>query len=172
MEAKLAPAAKKVNEEDMTEASIEHKMRNMKALFFLIPFVLGGLTVVQSVMNRSLGLKYGWPVAGVLNNTVGLLFAFLLMLVLILVFQGKGVARLDEWHWWYLLPGCFGMMFVMGIPYAVHFLGASRTFVILVVSQILFGLIWDFMTNAGSISTLRVAGVVVALAGAVMAGLS
>lgn len=134
--------------------------------------MLGGLTVVQSVMNRSIGIKYGWPVAGMLNNTVGFLFALALVVALVFVFQGKGVAKIDEWHWWYLLPGCFGMLFVMGVPYAVHALGASKTFVILVASQILFGLLWDFMSGTAVISTLRVAGVLVALAGAVMVSLS
>lgn len=142
----------------------------MKYLFLGIPFVLGGLTVLQSVLNRSVGLKYGWPVAGMMNNTFGFLFAVLVALLLLFFLGGKGVSRIDEWHWWYFIPGTLGMLFVMGIPFSIQQIGASRTFVILVASQILFGLVWDWMSDVG-ISGLRLMGVALALAGALLVSL-
>lgn len=142
-------------------------------MFMAVPFILGALTVVQSVMNRSLGVKYGWPVAGMINNTFGFLFAGLLVLILAVIFSGKGISRVDEWHWWYFIPGCFGMLFVMGIPLAVHQIGASRTFVLLVASQILFGLLWDLWSTPAvdgqwPVSPIRILGVGLTLLGAVV----
>lgn len=143
----------------------------MKSLVLLIPFILGGLTVVQSVLNRSVGLKYGWSVAGVMNNAIGILLALVVTGVIFAFFSGRGVNRIDEWHWWYLIPGCIGMLFVMGVPFSIQQIGASKTFVLLVASQILFGLLWDWMSDV-TVNGLRLAGVILALAGAVMVSLS
>lgn len=149
----------------------------MKMIFFLLPFVIGALTVVQTILNRNMGMRFGWPVAGMINNSFGFLFALILVLVLSLFFAGKGLARVDEFKWWFFIPGCIGMLFVMGVPYSVHQIGASKTFILLVTSQILFGLLWDFWNSAvdggtHSVSTLRLVGVGITLVGAMVVSLS
>jgi transporter family-2 protein len=143
----------------------------VKWLFFLIPFVIGGVTVIQSGLNRQIGLKYGWPVAGMINNASGFAMAAVITLILIFVFAGKGVAPARDLQWWYFVPGCLGMLFVMGIPLAFDAIGASRTFIILVASQLLFGLLWDRLVLQLEFPLTRFLGVALAWAGALIATL-
>lgn len=143
----------------------------MKMWMMLVPFVIGGLTVIQSGMNRQIGVKYGWPVAGMMNNAAGFVMAALITLILVLVFAGRGVAPVKDLQWWYFIPGCLGMLFVMGMPVSFNELGASRTFIILVASQLLFGLLWDRLVLHLEFPWTRIVGVAVALCGALIATL-
>lgn len=138
----------------------------MKTFYILIPFLVGGLTILQSGLNRTIGLQIGWPAAGIMNNVVGSLFALLIIFVLLGFFNGAGVGRPQEISWWWIIPGLCGISFVMGIPLAVQELGASKTFVILVGSQILFSVLWDAFVLGLAVPWHRLAGVVLAGAGA------
>lgn len=143
----------------------------MKLFLFLLPVLLGGLTVLQSGLNRHIGSRFGWPVVGLINNAAGWLFALSVTLVLLLFFGGRGISRPEGFEWWWIVPGVLGMAFVMGIPYSMHVLGASRTFVLLVGSQMVFGLAWDHWVRGLELPWTRLAGVGLAFVGALIASI-
>lgn len=143
----------------------------MKILVMSIPFIVGGLTVLQSGLNRHMGSRFGWPVVGLINNACGWFFALLITLILVFFFRGEGVSQPQGFAWWWMLPGILGMIFVMGVPLSIQHIGASQTFVLLVSSQMLFSLGWDYWVLHLAIPWTRIAGIGLAVAGALIASL-
>jgi bacterial/archaeal transporter family-2 protein len=137
---------------------------------YCLPLLIGAVTVVQAGLNRQISPNLGFPLTGVLNNFSGLCVAVALILILYF-FSPKGLSRDISLHWWYFIPGALGMIFVMGTPYAISEIGASRTFILLVSGQMFFGMVWDHFVQGATIPWMRIIGVALAIAGATIANL-
>lgn len=141
----------------------------------LLPFFLGFAAVLQGGLNRHIATDYGLPGAVLLNNIVLLVAAGTLFLVtrssvgVPELFQDRGAFK--SFSWWYVLPGIFGFCLVTGIPWAIVKIGAMRFFVAVVGAQILASVLWDIYVEKLPVGGMRVAGALLAMAGAVMVSL-
>lgn len=134
-------------------------------LFFVVPIFLGIVGFLQSALNQGPGEKHGWLLTGFVNNTTGLFLSVFLLVVA--GWAGKGfTATWADWRWWYLIPGCFGIIFVCGMPYSIQMIGASRTFVFLVATQLTCSVAWDAARSGAVPPMTRITGAIFAVVGA------
>ena len=64
---------------------------------------------------------------------------------------------------WMLLPGFLGFLIVAGVPWSMSKIGATRVFVILVITQLLVALVWDAVAQGQLPNTKQIIGVVLAI---------
>jgi len=129
---------------------------------YLLCAVVGMVTVLQAGINRRLA-----DVVGFLGATLFSNFILFLLSIVVLIAIGLYQAELfQEWAklrtnftWWYLLPGLFGFLIVIGLPIAIFHLGASKVFVIFIAMQLLTSVFWDIFAEGLSISPFRLLGI-------------
>jgi len=68
-------------------------------------------------------------------------------------------------EWWYLLPGICGFALVMGIPWAIPRIGATRVFLFVVVGQMIASLVWDLIVEKKTPDIQRLVGAALAIGG-------
>jgi transporter family-2 protein len=148
----------------------------MPSYGFAIAFsiFMGFAGVAQAGLNRSIGLTWGLWAAVWLHSALFFLSASGVALVMmnrpelfpeILRFKSPGVGV----SWWYVLPGFCGLCIVAGMPFAMSKIGSMNVFVIGVACQITGSLLWDRMVEQKPVTPYRMAGAVLATAGAVLA---
>ncbi len=144
----------------------------MKAL---LPFAVGVAAVLQGVLNRRVMSEWGLSAAVLLNSLVFLVVS----LGLLALARSRpelfpdSFAPSASWStlaWWFILPGLFGMVIVLGIPWAIDSLGAARVFVGIVAAQMVASLVWDHFMEGVELSLERVGGTVLAVVGAWLVG--
>lgn len=147
----------------------------MTAVIFTL--IIGALGVLQSAINRHMSTDWGLANVIMLNNIVLLVFGTGLLLAVKFwphafpeLFDGK--ASLSNMRWHYILPGIFGLIFVVGIPFAISRLGALDVFVVLVGAQMTTSLLWDKFVEGIDFSLPRLAGAGLAIAAAFVFRLS
>src|SRR4051812_44204258 len=148
----------------------------MKNWTWVMPALLGFVSVLQAGLNRRIGSDWGLAGAALLNCLVLLAVAAALFLVtkaqpqaLPEIFRDRG--SFAHFLPWYFIPGVLGLVLVAGIPFAISELGALRVFVPLIAAQILGSILWDLKVEGLSVSFLRAAGSALALVGAVLVSL-
>lgn len=142
----------------------------MSRLLPLLPFLLGAAAVLQGVLNRRIAQHLSLPGAVLLNASVLLLAS----LGLFLLSRGRvgPFAALDApsdlrtFGLWWLLPGLLGLTLVLGIPYAIHRVGAFTTFLGILVAQLVTSLIWDAIFEHRGPTLPKLLGAALAVAGA------
>jgi len=144
-------------------------------LLFLIPFTLGLLGVLQTILNRSFGEQFSFREAVWVNG----FFVF----ASATVYLDYGVMAkspdlvdapyrvLKDFKFWYCLPGILGFVLVFGFPWAASQIGATRVFVAAVSGQLIADLGFDWISENQRPEWLRIIGVCLALAGAFVANL-
>ncbi len=143
--------------------------------FILLPGILGVAAVVQGGLNRQLSNTWGLS-STALFNTLILLAAALFLFALARVrpdllpdfFRIKG--SLDAFRWWYLIPGLCGLALVVGIPFAIHRVGAFPVFLGILGGQLVMSLIWDALVEHRPVTAIRMAGAALAIVSAWMVG--
>jgi transporter family-2 protein len=141
------------------------------ALF--VPIVLGVLSVLQATFNRHIAREWGLAPAAVLNTAVAVVLS--LAFVAYCVWRGSdgGLLRVSFdarlMRGWWLLPGCFGIALVVGLPWAVAKLGTLPVFVGLIAAQVVTSALWDRLVDGASLSPQRIAGAVLAVASVALA---
>lgn len=132
-----------------------------------------GLTViVQGTLNRQIAESWGLSAAVLLNASI--FFITSLGLLLLAKFGGELVPEFlkiksaQDFKWWYALPGLCGFLLVLGLPWGIRELGASKTFVLLVSSQIVLGLIWDTFVYNAHPGLTKMCGAGLAILGAII----
>lgn len=140
----------------------------------VVPFVLGALAVLQAGLNRRIAAEWGLAAAVFLNTLVLATIALAWFAVVrstkspalewFAVRQGRGFA------WWYALPGLCGFALVTGLPWVIVRIGALQAFITLVAAQMLAGLAWDYFVEHIQVGGARVAGALLAILGALVAG--
>ena len=130
----------------------------MKHFYFILPFLLGILAVLQAGLNRILSKSHALPSVVFFNNSVVLGFSLLTWLFFqkwgAPTFKGSPLG-VHSFQWWYLLPGLAGFLFVLLLPHSIARLGASRVFIMLVLAQIIGGFMWDMYVENQSLSFFR-----------------
>lgn len=86
-------------------------------------------------------------IAMLLNSVVGIV----LFCILLMARQGgSGFAELSRAiHWWTVIPGLLGSFFVFASINGYQHLGAATTIAVLVASQLVGGLVLDFIRSSG-----------------------
>jgi transporter family-2 protein len=144
-------------------------------LAWLIPVVVGVAVVLQGGFNRQVSQQWGMATTVLVNGVVFLGVAVLLWAIMKLrpgilpreflpPEHGGAVAP-----WRFILPGVFGVLIVVGLPWAITRLGALGAILILLVTQLVVSMIWDALVEGVPVQPLRVAGTALALAGAWLA---
>lgn len=103
----------------------------------------GAALVVQNLlMAKITGAASTVLVALLMNSAVGLLFLLALLL------RKAGMSGLSEvaglFRLWFVIPGLLGTFFVYASITGYRTVGAAPTIAVLVASQLVFGLAWDF----------------------------
>ncbi len=141
--------------------------------FIFLPGMLGVVAVLQGGLNRQISGQWGLSGAALFNTLVLLIATVSLFMVakarpdlLPEFFRPRG--SFQAFQWWYLIPGLCGMALVVGIPFAIHRLGAFPVFLGILGGQLVMSLIWDAMMEHRPVTALRLAGAGLAILSAWM----
>lgn len=106
----------------------------------MILAVMGGMLVcVQNTFNANVKQRVGaWA-----TTTLVLALGFLASLLIGLISEGGALFNLRDMEMWYWFSGVIGVGVVMSVTQSVQQLGPSYAISIVMVSQILFALVWD-----------------------------
>ncbi len=145
----------------------------MNSLISFSPALLGLVVVLQAGLNKKIAAQWGLTTAVLLNAVV---FAVLAVLFYSLAVwksdlfspNMKSAFDLKTFSWWYLIPGALGCVLVFGGPWAISRWGAVHTFILIISAQLLASLLWDMYVESIPVSTLRIAGIVLAWLGAIL----
>lgn len=145
----------------------------MASPFAIIPLFLGALAVLQAALNRKILTHLGLSYAVILNATVLLVIASVFACVLRFGPSGfppefRGKLALDQFRWWFIVPGCCGFFIVSGVPWSLSKVGALTVFVSLVAAQVVASALWDAAFEGQPLSPTRIAGGVLAIGAVVL----
>lgn len=132
-------------------------------IYFLIPVALGLATILQTQIVKSMGQHITLVWASLINNITGLIFLAILALI-----TKQKTFQVSEFRPVYLLAGIFGALFVLGAPFAVQKIGPGKFFIFLVASEIIFGMMWQFLVNADEITPKHLLACALVITGALL----
>ena len=140
-------------------------------LLYSLPIAIGFAAVVQGGLNQDIMKRWGIAGAVLLSNLQVLIWSLGLWLIAryattLLSNAWRPTQESLDFYWWYLIPGLCGIFIVAGIPIAIDKLGAGKTFMAILLAQIIGGVIWDYFAAGKGISARQVAGIFVAAGGA------
>lgn len=139
----------------------------------LVPILLGVMAVLQATFNRHIAREWGLAPAAALNTSVAVVLSLAFVLYCVERGADSGLLRinveLSRMRVWWVLPGCFGIAIVVGLPWAVSRLGALPVFVGLVAAQVLTSALWDRLVDGAHLPPGRIAGAVLAVASVALA---
>ena len=139
--------------------------------YLAVPAIVGVFTVVQAGMNRHVAKSWGLPAAVLLNGAI-------LTVVALAVFvwaRASGVSGLfaGKADWtafrpFWLISGVLGFGIVLGIPFAMDKIGATRAFVVIVSAQMIGSVLWDLALDGVRPTPARLGGALLAIGSAVL----
>jgi uncharacterized membrane protein YdcZ (DUF606 family) len=139
-------------------------------------FMLGIATVVQSGLNRQIAKDWSLNEVTLFNNllVVGIsLLAFIAAKYFTTatpdIFRIKSV--IPSLKWWAIIPAICGWFIVMFFPFAISKIGALKVVVIVVASQVICGMLWDYFVEGLSISGTKILAALLAFASVIVANL-
>jgi uncharacterized membrane protein YdcZ (DUF606 family) len=142
----------------------------MTQISYLLPLLLGITVVAQATINKGMAGHFGLASAVALNAAV--FFALSLGIYLIAKYTPALVPEIfrlkstsGAWLWLYLLPGICGFTLVMGLPWSIELIGPSASFILLIASQVLVGLLIEFMQSGSTLSVAKLLGAGLVLLG-------
>ena len=147
------------------------------SIFLLLPLFLGMAVVTQGALNRRISAELGLTWTVFLNASLFFLVSLALLLATKYVPQMlPEYLRVDQFSanklkWWFLIPGFCGFFLVLGVPWSLQINGPSKTFILLIVAQILLSLVLDKFVFEATVSATKLAGAALALAGAILVAL-
>ena len=139
--------------------------------YLVIPVFLGLTVVAQGVLNRRIGGEWGLSSAVFLNAVVfmivssALIFTAKLFPQLMPDYLKMRPIDLDKMKLWFVIPGLCGFFLVLGIPWSIQMAGPSKTFLVLIASQIVLGLLYEKLFLDEPISTMKYVGALVSTIG-------
>jgi len=151
-----------------------------QAFFYAIPVILGLGVVIQGLLNRRIGAAIGLSTAVLINAIVFFVLSAAVIGASYLkpeIFPSvlkPPAASLREAslpgpsYWLYWIPGFFGFLLVLGVPFSIQQIGPSKTFIVLIVAQVLFSLVAEWFFFDASFSNMKMIGALLAVAGAVI----
>lgn len=147
-------------------------------IFVLLAGLIGLATVVQAGLNQKVGESLDLNTAILINSIVVLGASVLVYAVGLLSpqflpnalqVQGFDLSKISQLGWKVLIPGLCGFTIVFGIPWALTKMPALKVFIVIIVAQIVFSILWDSMISHQEISLWRLSGALIALVGVVIA---
>jgi uncharacterized membrane protein YdcZ (DUF606 family) len=132
---------------------------------YLVAISAGISTVFQGGLNRAVAEKTSLSFS-VFWNTLVFCFAAAIFFA---VDQMRSTTefRLAQWpskfEWWSLLPGLLGLVIVAGIPLSLGKIGATRVFIIIVLTQLIVALAWDSYIQGTLPDLKQIAGIILAV---------
>lgn len=141
--------------------------------YYFVPIALGVTVLAQGILNRQFGAAWGLSTAVFVNAIVffvlnGLLFAVAKLwphiLPEFLRYRDAGTG----FEWTFLVPGICGFLLVLGLPWALDNIGPSKSFLLLIASQILSSLVADQWIFAQPVSTMKWIGGLITIIGTTM----
>jgi transporter family-2 protein len=140
------------------------------ALYVLVVLTAGAAMGIQPPTNGLLGRVAG---SGLLASVISFGVGFLALVVVAVVLRPKpppGWLSATPWYLW--LGGLYGALVVFAGAWATPRLGAGTVLVLMVAAQLAVGVVLDHFGVLGlkvhPISSLRAAGVLLVVAGALM----
>lgn len=136
---------------------------------FLLPVVVGMSIVLQGALNRN-SLTYMSLASVVFLNAIIFLFfsAAFWILTKFNVFSGypnTSMSLFANFHWWQVLPGCFGFLIVLSTPLAIKYLGANLAFAVIICTQLIVSMTWDSLTQKIVPTVTSLMGISIMIAG-------
>lgn len=138
--------------------------------FLILPLILGVTVVMQGTLNRQIGLNHGLATALLINSIV-----FLVLNVVVYVLAKYTPSIFPEfiqvrdsdapYNWKYMVPGFCGFLLVLGLPWAIDNIGAAKALLLLIISQIIAGFVWDYMNAEAPMHWLKFAGAALTMVG-------
>lgn len=147
------------------------------ALAVIMSIVAGAFGVWQAGMNKVVADSLGFTFSLVFN---GFFFLFFNLIFFAYVLAKPGMLpaeftvqwALNEFRWWWVVPGLMGFILVMGLAVSIGRIGAVQTFVISIAAQIFASVAWDMFAGDQEVNKMRLVGAGLTLVGAVVATLS
>jgi bacterial/archaeal transporter family-2 protein len=143
-------------------------------VYFLLAVMAGLAGVLQSGLNKKIGLKTGLAYTLHIGNFVVLVGGVFILYVIARLSTGdfgkmvrfKFPSSGDVFQWWYLVPGFMGLFFIISAPYAISKIGALKVFIGIMAAQVIGSFIWDLWVEKIPSDTWRIVGALLTLAGA------
>lgn len=139
--------------------------------YYFIPIALGVTVLTQGILNRQFGAAWGLSTAVLINAAVFFVLSALFFIIAklwphllpeFLRFRDPGTG----FQWAFLIPGVCGFILVLGLPWALHNIGPSKSFLLLITSQILSSLVADQWIYAQPVSAMKWVGGFITVIGA------
>ena len=146
----------------------------MKIYLVVLMLIIGFVLTLHLAMNAQVGVIVKNPRMGnALFWTIGALTAIIIGLT---GWDPGFFSRLKDVPLWLLTAGIMGGLLVFGIAWTMPRLGAGTAFVLLIAGQVISGMIFSHFGMLGSpvepVSTMKILGVVLLVAGAAIVTLS
>ncbi len=145
--------------------------------YYFLPIALGVTVLTQGILNRQIGAAWGLSTAVLINAAVFFLLSaglFLLgkywpgVLPEFLRYRDAGTG----FKMTFLIPGICGFILVLGLPWALQNIGPSKSFLLLIASQILASLITDQWIFSQPVPAMKWLGGAITIVGAAVVVLS
>lgn len=142
--------------------------------YYFLPAIIGLAGVTQGILNRQVSAQWGLAWAVGLNAVLFLIYSAVLLAAVRFFpevlpdYLRTSFFSFDKFKWWFVIPGLCGFLLVLGIPWSIQMMGPSKTFILFIVAQIVFSLLAEKFFFDAPVSTLKIAGAVLAMAGAAL----
>jgi transporter family-2 protein len=137
-----------------------------KGTAVILTALAGGLIALQAPINAGLGKATGDIPAALISFLVG---TAALLLIVVLSGKAGGVSNVGDVHWYYLLGGLLGAIYVANALVAVSSIGAGGVAAATIAGQLTASVVADRLGVLGleqvSLSPPRILGVALLLAG-------
>jgi transporter family-2 protein len=138
----------------------------------VLPLLLGTLVVFQPAINRHIMDSRGLGFAIIMNHST----LFVLAMVTLGAFLALGERVPDlvrprfsgGIEWWFIIPGFISFTLTALVPIALGSVGAVATVVGMLAGQLATSMVWDFLAEGRPPTLARIAGMMLAMAGAVL----
>lgn len=147
-------------------------------MIYVVPVILGVAVVLQGILNRKIGSTIGLSTAVLINALVFVVLSGALFGLSYLKPQifpeflrlppsplKSALADGGAPLWLYWIPGFCGFLLVLGVPFAIHAIGPSKTFVVLVSAQIAFSVLLELAVQS-QLNPWKLLGAGLAMVGA------
>lgn len=133
----------------------------------LAAVIVGFVGVVQGAFNKNISMDLGVAHTAFVGSIVTLLSAAIFYLAVKAspdsyaeFFRLK--APLSYYKWWFPIPAICGFIFIAALPFAFAGLGAVKASVILIGSQMITSVLWDYFVDGIEVNLMKLAGIVLA----------
>ncbi len=129
----------------------------------------GGLIALQAPINAGLGKATGDLTAAMVSFLIG---SAALTLIVLVSGKAAGVASVGDVHWYYLIGGLLGAVYVANALVAVGSIGAGGVAAATIAGQLTASVVADRLGILGldqvALSPARILGIVLLLAGTLL----